>query len=355
MRLTRAEVIDSNEINIVHVYNRTVRRCFLMGHDQVSGKNFDHRKVWIEKYLQQFAASFGIDLLCFTILSNHFHLILRTRPDVVETWDDTEVARRWMMICPHRKRDDGTPLPPSEAELNLIRNCPIRLATIRSRLSSASWWMRLLTQRIAQRANQEDDEQGHFFEGRFKATRLIDESSILACAMYVDLNQIRAGMAETIEQSEYSSIKRRIDAERQRAKEEQPDRESLRRELDAMLAPLSIDEQHDPLGPCPSKTCDRCSDKGFLGISTSDYFQLLDWIARQSVSGKRGKTPEGTVPIIQRLGLTPTAWTELVSNFGRLFHHVAGHPQQIDALRSHRTGRRFRVRPRVRELMPVDD
>ena len=135
MRLTRAEVIDSNEINIVHVYNRTVRRCFLMGHDQVSGKNFDHRKIWIEKYLQQFAASFGIDLLCFTILSNHFHLILRTRPDVVETWDDTEVAQRWMMICPHRKRDDGTPLPPSEAELNLIRNCPIRLATIRSRLS----------------------------------------------------------------------------------------------------------------------------------------------------------------------------------------------------------------------------
>ena len=30
-------------------------------------------------------ANFGIDLLSFAILSNHFHLILRSRPDVVAT------------------------------------------------------------------------------------------------------------------------------------------------------------------------------------------------------------------------------------------------------------------------------
>ena len=33
-----------------------------MGDNTVSGKNFDHRTVWIEGYLQQFAAAFGIDL-----------------------------------------------------------------------------------------------------------------------------------------------------------------------------------------------------------------------------------------------------------------------------------------------------
>jgi len=64
-----------------------------MGDDPVSGKNFDHRKVWIEVYLQQFAAAFGIDLLGYAILSNHFHLILRTRPDVVATWDDRKLKR----------------------------------------------------------------------------------------------------------------------------------------------------------------------------------------------------------------------------------------------------------------------
>ena len=83
VRLARAEVFDPDEVAVAHVCNRTVRRCFLMGDDEVSGKNFDHRKVWIEQYLHQFAAAFGIDLLGFAILSNHFHLILRTRPDAL--------------------------------------------------------------------------------------------------------------------------------------------------------------------------------------------------------------------------------------------------------------------------------
>ena len=62
---------------------RVVRRCFLLGNDPVTGKNYDHRKIWIEDQLKHLAANFGIDLLSFAILSNHFHLILRSRPDVV--------------------------------------------------------------------------------------------------------------------------------------------------------------------------------------------------------------------------------------------------------------------------------
>jgi len=93
-RLARSEVLDPNEVAVAHVYNRTVRKCFLMDDDAVSGRNFDHRKVCIEEYLHRFAAAFGSDLLGFAILSNHFHLILRSRPDVVATWDDREVARR---------------------------------------------------------------------------------------------------------------------------------------------------------------------------------------------------------------------------------------------------------------------
>ena len=81
-RIARADVFRPDEIAIVHVMNRTVRRCFLMGDDPLTGKNFDHRKAWMEDELQRLAACFGIDLLTFAILSNHFHLILRSRPDV---------------------------------------------------------------------------------------------------------------------------------------------------------------------------------------------------------------------------------------------------------------------------------
>jgi len=68
VRMARSEVFDPQEVAIAHVYNRTCRKCYLMGNDQLSGKNFDHRKVWIEQYLKQFAQAFGIDLLAFAIL-----------------------------------------------------------------------------------------------------------------------------------------------------------------------------------------------------------------------------------------------------------------------------------------------
>ncbi len=106
-RMARAEVFAPDEVAVVHVMNRVVRRCYLLGDDPVSGKNYDHRKVMIENQLKRLAGAFGIDLLGFAIMSNHFHLILRSRPDVVSTWDDTEVARRWLLICPVRKNRRG--------------------------------------------------------------------------------------------------------------------------------------------------------------------------------------------------------------------------------------------------------
>ena len=70
VRLARAEVFAPSEIAIVHVMNRVVRRCFLFGDDPLSGKNFDHRKVWIEGQLRLQAACFGIDLLGFPLMPN---------------------------------------------------------------------------------------------------------------------------------------------------------------------------------------------------------------------------------------------------------------------------------------------
>ena len=47
-RLARAEVFDPCEVAVLHICARVVRRCFLFGVDPFTGKNHDHRKVWIE-------------------------------------------------------------------------------------------------------------------------------------------------------------------------------------------------------------------------------------------------------------------------------------------------------------------
>ncbi len=84
---------DPSEFVAVHQIGKTVRSCFLMGFDERSGKNFDHRKRWIEEELKLLAANFEIDLLAFACLANHFHLLLRSRPDVLRQMSD-EQARK---------------------------------------------------------------------------------------------------------------------------------------------------------------------------------------------------------------------------------------------------------------------
>jgi hypothetical protein len=315
-----------------------------MGYDRHSRRNHDHRKQWLEDRHRHFASLFGIDLLCFSILSTHFHLVLRSRPDIVKTWDDQEVARRWLMICPLRKDRHGKPLEPTASDLNTICLDPDRLQEIRLRLSDISWWMRLLCQPLAAMANREEKQLGRFWQGRFRATRIYDEASLLACAAYVDLNVIRAALAETLEASDHTSVQRRI----QSLACETVSTESA---PDQFLAPLEIDEQRDAVGPVASQSGRRASDKGFLSMSVAEYIELLDWTARLVVPGKSGATPIELPGVLERLGLTVPQWTGLVRDFGRLFSLAAGLPGTLARERTRLTQRRCYVRRSFRELI----
>lgn len=344
-RLARGELFHPLEISVLHCINRCVRQCYLCGQDPNTGRNYEHRKRWLESQLKFLAGQFGIDVLGFSIMSNHFHLVLRNRPDVVATWSDREVAWRWLQLCPVRKLPDGSPAEPSEPELNSLCNVPGRLAEIRLRLSDISWLMRMISEPIARRANAEDETSGRFWQGRFKAVKLCDEAAILACAVYVDLNPIRAGLANSPETSDFTSVQRRIESLPQTACSAMKSaaNHTARRGLarsDAWLSPVDLQEARLAPGPHASSKGQRASDKGFLPLSKLEYLELVEWTGRQVVRGK-SQMPAHLPPLLARLGIAVDDWLPLAQNFGKLFHRVAGNSHSLAKL-TKSSARRYR-------------
>ena len=347
-RLARREMIDPAEVQICHTISRCVRRAFLCGDDPVSGESYEHRRQWIRDRLEFLASVFGIDCLTYAVMSNHIHLVLRSRPDVVASWTDEEVARRWLRLFPVRRDKDGSAAEPEESEVAAIVNQAEVLAERRRRLSDISWWMRCTTEHIARRANREDRCTGHFWEGRYKCQVLLDEASLLACAAYVDLNPVRAAMAETPEESAFTGAKDRIDdlsAEKKTGQKKRRSRERTRLgPKSGWLSPVEADGSRDPVGPDACDSGRRASRKGFLPVSLCEYLALLDWTGRQLRNDKRGSIPSQLAPILQRLGLDAPEWCDLVKEFGRTFKRVAGTSEHL-AEEANRRGQRWLQSP----------
>jgi REP element-mobilizing transposase RayT len=385
-RPKRAEQFSPLEVGVVHVCQRVVRRAYLAGLDALTGKDYGFRREWIRRRMELLSSVFGIDLLTYAIMSNHMHMILRTRPDIIEGWSDEEVAIRWLKVFPGERVEEYLS-EPSYAAVEKILNTPGRVATLRLRLADVSWFMKVLSEPIARLANKQDECTGRFWEGRFKAQKIVDEAGLLACAMYVDLNPVRAAIASTPESSQFTSIfdrirglngelqsaasreaidasldelvaadancvdlQKRLDVmvaanngraagrlrqQLQAAIEKLRSRKSdqLRRiRTDAWLAPLELNDR-ESAGAKPHKDGLRASDKGFLNMPLSDYLRLLDWTGRQGRPDKRGKIPDNLLPILERLGIESERWCDLVWNFKRYFgrSRAAGRPESLQA------------------------
>ncbi len=341
-RAVRKEVIAEDEVGVYHCINRCVRRAFLCGQDPVSGRSFEHRKAHIQRRLEFLAGEFGIDVLGFTVMSNHLHVVLRNRPDVVAGWSDDEVARRWWNLFPQRRDEQGQPAEPEPHELALLTASAEALTERRGRLSSVSWLMRCLCEGIARQANREDKCTGRFWEGRFKCQALLDEAAILACSVYVDLNPIRAGQAATPESSRYTSAYERIAARKQAQASGATTSVStatpaasaaegvVETARDAWLSPIELqskavgasrDRKQAARSKAPQR---RASHLGFLPVSLDEYLRLLDWTGRQIRHDKRGRIPADLAPILERLHVVGEMWVEQVQHFGRWFRRAAG-------------------------------
>ena len=286
MAHSRADQVDLSVTPYYHCIARCVRRAYLCGKDSYSGQNYEHRREWVRGRLRFLADLFAIDVCAYAVLSNHLHIVVHVDQARAEGWSDAEVIRRYGKLYPMAKADYETLMPDQQR---------IRRAVWRSRLFDLSWMMRALNERIARRANREDNVSGRFWEGRFKSQALLDEQGLLTCMAYVDLNPVRAGMARTLEQSDFTSIQQRLqDLARKR-------KHRRKRTAPAMLAPFC------------DQSPENCTDIR-LPTTMDAYVELLEWTGRFVAKGKRGKIVGPPPKLLTQQGLSAERWVAALAD-----------------------------------------
>ena len=308
----RKSLISLDSTPYYHCVSRCVRRAFLCGIDQLTGRSYEHRRGWIEERLLALPRAFAIDICAYAVMHNHTHVVLYIDTDRAANWSQREVIEQWHglfngTLLSQRFLNDE---PLSKAEWLLLQE---RVECWRERLQSVSWFMRCLNETIARQANEEDGCTGRFWEGRFKCQALLDEAALAACMAYVDLNPIRAGMAETPESSAYTSIQRRIRSARKKATAQKNTQSIQPTELQPFVG--------YPREPMP---------KG-LPFRIEDYLELVDWTGRIIRDDKRGAIPSDLPPILDRLNLAPEAWMTMTRSFESRFSFLVGRVDHIYA------------------------
>ena len=311
MATRRSDLVNLSETPFYHCVTRCVRQCYLCGYDKNTGQSFEHRRGWVEKRTLFLSSVYAIDLCAYAVMSNHVHVVLRVDEKAANSLSMREVLILW------HKLHKGTLLTKSylagealsEAELLSVKRTA---AVYRKRLFSISWFMRDLNEYIARAANAEDECKGRFWEGRFKSQALLDEKALLSCMVYVDLNPIRASLASTPEDSEYTSIKRRIECK-------------LTRKTSTGILPFKSDT--------------ACSNQYCLNLTFTEYATLLTQTGKAVRDDKAGFIDGEYQASLNQIALSSSQWLKASLEFEQHFSIAVGSVSRIKKFQL-TTGRR---------------
>ena len=311
MTRARKDLVSLETTTYYHCISRCVRRAFLCGEDYLTGKNYEHRKEWVVERLRELDGIFSIDLCAYAVMSNHLHLVLRIHPEQAKEWSEEEIIERWCKLysLPVLVRRYQQGECDTKAELNAVQGL---LQVWRERLMDLSWYMRNLNEYLARRANAEDQCTGRFWEGRFKSQALLDEAAVLTCMSYVDLNPIRADIAKSPEDSDFTSIQQRIRQWHKTRAPKSADKDTVPR---PRLMPI-VKQHRDP-------------HQHSLGFTLKDYLELVDWAGRQIREDKRGAIDHNLPPILERLGIEPVAFVRHLQG-----KHKENYPRLLGRLKN---------------------
>ena len=139
--------------------------------------------------------------------------------------------------------------------------------------------------------------------------------------LYVDLNPIRAKMAESVQTAQYTSIFERIHD----TASDIDNKSQLSFTPKALLGFIGNEEKHSPKG---------------IAFSLLDYLTLVEETGKVIRADKRGSLNENTCVLLTQLGIDSDDWLQLAEHFGKQYHQAVGSLAELDAFAAH-TGKQW--------------
>lgn len=329
MTRPRSALVSVADTPYYHCIGRCVRRAFLCGDDPVTGKSFSHRRQWILDRLKLLTATFAIDLCAYALMSNHYHFVVRIDAERARHWSSRDVVERWTrlfrgpeFVARYLKGEPLSTIEQSRLEVLIPRWS--------ARLTDLSWFMRCMNEWIARLANQEDGCTGRFWEGRFKSQALLDDTALLTAMVYVDLNPIRAGLADAPIDADFTSVQQRL--------------------FDLARRRDTPPKDNDPPALLPFAGTLRQGTPTLLPFNLQDYLDLVDTSGRVARSDKRGTISVDQPKLLAVLGIQPHEWFKMVTQLQARFEHFVGSPHRLREIAARRGWRWVRGLTAARRL-----
>jgi putative transposase len=181
MRGTRIKM--EGESSVYHCMTRIVGGDFFL--------EGEREKEVLRKQIWKVSAFCGLEVLTYCIMSNHFHVLVRTpHRSEVEELSDKEILRRVSCIYSVDKVDFFR----SRLKLGGDTRRNFR-ANLLGRMGDISLFMKELKQRFSIWYNRSHRRSGTLWGERFKSVLVQDDPfALMTIAAYIDLNPVRAGI-----------------------------------------------------------------------------------------------------------------------------------------------------------------
>ncbi len=185
MRQPRIKIPAAEGEAAYHCISRTVNGEWLFE---------DVDKEVLRRQLWQVADYCGVQVATYTIMSNHFHVLLHVPRKTPVS--DTELLRRYKILYPKPTRYQSARLAVIETEL--AHNGPEAVAWRQRQLAlmgDVSQFMKLVKQRFSIWFNKSHGRFGTLWAERFKSVLVETAPQVRrTMAAYIDLNCVRAGL-----------------------------------------------------------------------------------------------------------------------------------------------------------------